>query len=116
MGAWGMDIFEDDTAADIQADFNDALEEGASVDDATDAIMEQYADSLDDTDERFVVWLALAALQLEQGAVRDDVRRQVVAIIESGEDLERLAALDANEESIEERRGVLAALQARLVA
>lgn len=114
MGAHGTEIFDDDVALDVQTTFEEALEEGASVRAATKHVLDEYEDALDDPDDGPIVWLALAALQLEQGAVQPRVRRAALAAIAAGSDLARWE--EAGEEALAERRQVLRALQARLDA
>ena len=61
MGTWGPAIFSDDTACDIRRDYKDFLGDGLAPSEATDRILLEWKDSLDDADELSVVWLALAA-------------------------------------------------------
>lgn len=114
MGAHGVEVFDDDVALDVQATFEEALEEGASVRAATKRVLDEYEDALDDPDDGPIIWLALATLHLEQGAVQPRVRREALAVIAAGSDLARWE--DAGEEVATERRQVLAALKARLEA
>ena len=80
MGTWGTGIFEDDMALDVRNAFEDALATGATLPEATDQVLEQFADALDDTDDRPVVYLALAALQLERGAVQPEIQEKALVV------------------------------------
>ncbi len=113
MGAWGAGIFEDDLALDVRASFEDALEAGRSVGEATEQVLESFRESLQDPDEGPVIYLALAASQLEQGELEPAVRDRAVEIIERGEGLERWE--EAGQEALSERRRELQRLRARLL-
>ncbi len=113
MGAWGAGIFEDDLALDVRASFEDALEAGRSVGEATEQVLESFRESLQDPDEGPVIYLALAASQLEQGELEPAVRDRAVEIIDRGEGLERWE--EAGQEALSERRRELQRLRARLL-
>jgi hypothetical protein len=89
MGAWGMAIFSDDLAADVRDEFTDYVAEGLDPATATERVLTEHADDLEDDDEAVVFWLALAATQSKLGRLLDDVRRRAVEIIDSGADLRR---------------------------
>ncbi|MBA2276576.1 MAG: MarR family transcriptional regulator [Chloroflexia bacterium] len=112
MGTWGTAIFDDDVAMDARGTFDDALVEGLSVPAATQRVREEYAEILDDPDEGPVVRLALAGLQLEQGALQPGAQREALAVIDQGQGLDRWE--EAGEESLAERKQVLEAFKARL--
>lgn len=88
MGTWGTGIFDDDTAGDIQDAFEDELADGVDVATATKRVLIRFADDLDDADDGPVIYLALAALQLEQDALQQDIRKRALEIIDSGEGLD----------------------------
>jgi hypothetical protein len=67
VGTWGTGIFADDTAADVRDGWREALLDGLSDDEATARVVTQFADALDDPDDGIVVWLALAAAQMQTG-------------------------------------------------
>ncbi len=114
MGAHGVEIFDDDVAMDVRATFEEALERGASVRTATRRVLDEYEEYFDDMDDGPIVWLALAAVQLEHGALQPRVRREALAVIATGDTLARWE--DAGEDVAAERRQVLATLKARLEA
>ena len=89
MGADGVGLLQDDVAMDVQAAFNDALERGLNPGQAVDGVLADPPWPLDDTDDRPVIWLALSALLLREGALRDDVRDQAQQVITSGAALVR---------------------------
>lgn len=61
MGAWGPGIFSDDTAQDVRTSYRQLIEDGASGEEATRSLVEQFADMVGDTDDGPVFWIALAA-------------------------------------------------------
>lgn len=105
MGAWGYGIFDDDLARDVRGDFEGALDEGLSVSVSTRRVLEEHADTLEDPDDGPVIWLSLAALQMEQGALQPDVKERVLAVVDRGIGLDRWA--EAGPEMLAERRRVL---------
>jgi hypothetical protein len=115
MGVWGPDIFDDDLTSDMRSTFEDELEGGAGVAHATTVVLREYSEALDDVDERPKVWLALAALQLDRGALQAQVRDAAMAVIESGANQRRWDEESTPEEAAQ-RKQVLDALKARLLA
>lgn len=113
MGTWDTGIFDDDLAMDIKSEFDDAIEEGMSVKKATKQILESFEDELEDEDEASIIYLTLAALQLEQGNVEKNIKKKALEIIESGQDLERWEGAD--EEELNKRIAVLNELKERLL-
>jgi hypothetical protein len=89
MGVDGVGLFQDDVAMDVCAAFDDALERGLTPGQAADSVLADPPWPLDDTDDGPVTWLALAALLLREGALRDDVRDQAQQVIASGAALAR---------------------------
>lgn len=126
MDAWEAGIFDDDLAADVRADWEDELSAGASPAAATRRLVQDYADEVAGSPALAAsFWIALAALQLDAGAVDPDVRDRAVRAIARGEDLERWArpgyddfADDGDELAVDElaeRRHATAALRAQLL-
>ncbi len=114
MSTWGYDIFDNDEANDIRALFEDELNTGASVAHATAEILRESKDALDDPDSGPIIWLALAALQLQRKELQPNVRDHALAVIDGGADLERWEA-DGKSVDAEGRKRVLEELRARLV-
>jgi len=118
MGTRDSGIFEDDVALDVRVTFEEALAEGLDVDAATRRVLEEFATYVNDVDDGPLVWFALAALQLEQGALQAEVRRQALAAIERGTNLARWTEqgdpdlLAARRRALEELRGGLLAARA----
>ena len=112
MGAWGYGIFEDDVALDVRGDFEEAVNGGASIEEASAVILGEYAEELEDVDDGPVVYLALAALQVERGRVQDPIRREALRVIDEGTNLPRWE--DAGEEALTARKRVLDDLRTAL--
>ncbi len=84
VGTWGAGIFDDDTAADVRADYDAALAEGLDLAAATRRILDAYREERDDVDGGSTVWLGLAAAQVEHGGVDARVRTWVLAWLRQG--------------------------------
>lgn len=114
MGAWGYGIFEDDETADVRGDFEDALEAGASVAEATRRVLEEHAFAVLDFDEGPNVWLALASLQLEHGQLEPWIKALALEVTNRGFGLDRWE--DAGPDGLAKRKLVLDELKVRLLA
>lgn len=113
MGAWGTGLFSDDVACDVRAQFRDQLEEGVSVAAATKRILAEWSEALDDVEDGPVIWLALASLQWDRGAVQARVKSKAIKLIDSGADLERWRN-DGDSRQVAARRGMLRKLRQKL--
>jgi hypothetical protein len=81
----------DDLAADVRADWRDALIEGWSAEDAEARVLARHDASLRDPVEEPQLHLALAAAQHETGHLSGRVRDRALEIIASGVELQRFA-------------------------
>lgn len=87
MGAWGVAVFSNDTAADVKADFRELLEDGVSPEEATKQLLARYDASVKDPDDRAFFWTGLAAAQYRLGRLQSFVKDRAVDAIDSGADL-----------------------------
>ncbi|EDZ54660.1 MarR family transcriptional regulator [Bacillus thuringiensis] len=116
MGAWGTGLFDDDTTCDVKEQFIEYIEEGNNVEEATKLILEEYVDEFDieeDLEVMSLVYIGLAAIQLEKGCLQEEVRNNAIALIERGADLELWE--EADEEDYEERKKVLDKFKQQLI-
>lgn len=101
MGTWGVSIFDDDLAMDIKAEFDDAIQNGLTVMEATGQVLVAFEDELEDEDEGPIIYLVLAVLQVALGDVQKDIRQKALEIIECEHGLDRWK--DAGETELSER-------------
>jgi hypothetical protein len=116
MGTWGTGIFDDDTTFDVREDFIKYLEDGLSAEDATQIILEEYIDNLnleEDLEEISLVFIGLAAIQLEKNCLQEQVRTNAIELIKLGADLELWE--EAEQEEFEERINVLTEFKQKLL-
>jgi hypothetical protein len=114
MGTWGYGIFEDDVTSDIKGDFEDYLDEGLTIDEATERILEEYEEFIEEDDDVGpTVYLALAYLQMEYDSLDNNIKIKALEIIENGLGLEVWE--DAGESELEERKKVLNELKIKLM-
>lgn len=111
MGTTGAALFSDDVASDVKRDFLDLLRRGVLPDAAVDVLKRDWTDAIADTDDGPTFWLALAATQWAYGCLSEEVKRQAIDVIDSGNDLARWSGA-----ALERRRKVLAALRAELLS
>ena len=105
MGTWGVELFADDTAADVRAHYRELIEDGVDDDEATRHVLESFREYLADEDDGPVVWLALAVSQSQIGRLAPEVRGKALSVIEGGADLKRWSH---DPQMLEQRRVVLA--------
>jgi len=92
MGAWGLEILEDDVALDVRDQLESYLDEGLSARRATGKVLRDFRMFLDDQDDEPIVWLALALTQSERGVLTTLVKKRALEVIDSGRDLLRWEA------------------------
>jgi hypothetical protein len=85
-----MGIFSDDVACDIRDRYYDLVGDGFTGQQATDALLEEYRELLDDPDAAPLFWLALATTQWRCGRLEPRVQAQALEAIDNGSDLVRL--------------------------
>ncbi|MDQ0200137.1 DUF4259 domain-containing protein [Neobacillus ginsengisoli] len=116
MGAWGTGIFDAETTCDVREDFINYLEEGLSTEDATQNILEEYIDELnleEDLEVISLVFIGLAAVQLEKNCLQEQVRINAIELIKLGADLELWE--EAQQVDFEERITVLTEFKQKLL-
>jgi hypothetical protein len=112
MGAWGVAIFSDDLAADLQEEFRELIGDGLSSNQAVDKLLEEHASSLRDEDEAPIFWIALACVQWKLGRLENRTKQKALRVIDSGQDLKRW---DLPEER-KKRAAVLAKVRKELLS
>jgi hypothetical protein len=113
MGTWGVGLFDNDLAADMRGDWEDALADGKSYDQAMKLLIDTYAsDCANDPDDGPVFWFAIATLELNaRGEVNDYSRDCALDAIPK--DLERWR-VEGGPEDYRERERILTGLADRL--
>jgi hypothetical protein len=94
MSAWGTGIFEDDLTCDVQDEFNEMMDDGLSVAEATGHILEEFLEELEDFEdeeerlaEEALIYIALAQLQLRHQSLQQSIRIKTIELIDKGADL-----------------------------
>lgn len=87
----GPGLYDDDTGADVRRRYRELVADGATGEEATDALIAEWNEPLADPDDAPAFWLALADTQSRVGRLEDRVRQQALDVIESGVDLARFA-------------------------
>jgi hypothetical protein len=82
-------LFSDDVACDVRDQYRELIGDGLAGPQATDRLLSEWAQALDDTDDGPVVWLALAATQWRLGRLEPQVQQRALAIVDTGQDLDR---------------------------
>ena len=113
MGAWGVELFEDDVAGSVQDIWEDAVAAGGSPAAASGQVMEKLGGLSRDPDDGPIFWLALASLQLDAGSLDAEVKQKALDAI--APNLEGWRTRSSPDNAAERVR-VLEDLRARLVA
>lgn len=112
MGAWGVGLFQDDTACEVRDAFVDLIADGFSDEEATAELVRQWGTPGFDPDEYSIFWIALAATQFSNGRLVADVRQRAIDIIDAGEEPQRFFD---QPKLCSKRQSVLRDLKARLL-
>ncbi len=104
MGAWGTNIKDNDTTADIYLDFFDLYNEGQSPIDVSVALIDDNQELINNPDDCNNFWFAVALAQWETKSLDDKILQRVKTIIESGNDIQVWKDLDADEKDLEKRK------------
>jgi hypothetical protein len=116
MGAWGTGIFDDDITCDVRDEFIELLEEGLSVKEATKIILNEYIEEFnleDDLEVMSLVYIGLAATQMEYNCLQEEVRKKTIELIDRAEDLELWEGTEVDDYA--ERKKVLNELKLQLI-
>lgn len=77
MGVWGLDIYDDDLAADLKEEFQGYIDEGMEEDDAIEELMNNNDNLLDDDEDKGTFILTLAALAKEYQVNNPKVKKML---------------------------------------
>ena len=91
MASSGVGLFHDDVAADVRSEYLDLLASGASDADSFKTMVHEWKESIADSDDGPVFWLALAATQWEYGRLHSRAKSQALKIIDQGKGTDRWA-------------------------
>ena len=108
------EIFDDPLARQIRLEFDSALDGGASVYTAAEAILQKHVARIHDPDCGPVILYALASLQLQHGVISSPIRKRALTWINSGEALERWSGTAP--ETLSARKRVEQELRSKLLA
>ena len=114
MGAWGGGLYDSDFTKDLKATIEGVLKAPISDDEALAEIASAHCCDGDDHVDAFDYWLVLADQLERRGLPRQDVLDRAIAIIEGGEDISALDALEAAPSALGKRRKETAKLIERL--
>ena len=83
MGAWGTNIYENDTALDIRDMVSESLIECRSVKSAISQVIAFIEGELDPEDEVPLAWIALADTLAEEGKLPEDIKEKALTFTEN---------------------------------
>ena len=89
MGTWGTKIYQNDVSDDVKKDYKNKLKAGKSDEDALDEILDEYDYCIDDSDDRYDFWFALADTMWGLGRLTDQVKEKTLELIDIEDEEER---------------------------
>lgn len=113
MGAWGVNLYQDDVTVDIKEEYKYKLHMGKTNEEAMQEIIEESSDFIEDIEDGPLFWFALADTQWNLGRLDEHVRNEALRYIKLGTDLERWK--DDNK-LYEKRKKVLEKLREKLLS
>ena len=112
MGTWWTGIGDDDLVPEVREAFREYLKKGLTCKQATDRVLEKYADSAADEEKQNLISIALAELQWKYGNLDQGLFRKVQTLFESDAGLSGWPGISEKVE--QERRRKLKAFLSRL--
>jgi len=113
MGAWGGGLYDSDFALDLKATIKALLRAPLGMDDLLAEVQSSFGEGAGDSDA-LDYWLVLADQLERRGIPRPDIFDRAIAIVEAGDDVALLEELEADANTIAERRRETAKLVERL--
>lgn len=113
MGAWTTRIFDEDGAANILGEYRIILGYGIPNEVAYQKIKEYFYKDYIGEDDEDVYWLSIALFQWQNGILMDEVKKEALRCIESGQYLE--VWKDSGKKVYEKRKEVLETLKDKLL-
>jgi hypothetical protein len=112
MGVWGPGLLQDDLAEEARMLFDEGLASGLDLSAATASVYEDLKEALAGEEDATVIWLALAALQLREGALQPEVRVHALEAVDSPAVLRAWSlaspdAVAARQETLSRFKGIL---------
>lgn len=107
MSAWGTSLPSNDIYADIYYEFFELYNDGHSVEDITDKIINENQAIIDSFEDGHNVWFALAKAQWECKRLDKKILKKVTAVINNDENIKVWRELGASEGDLKKRRLVL---------
>lgn len=112
MGTWGIGIFQNDISDEVCYDYKAKLKLGTSDELALQEIIAENTRYINDEEDKFDFWFALADLLFDLGRLTDDVRNKAIKLIDDGGDLKR--GYDSS--NLKKRKIVLEKLKEKLLS
>jgi len=115
MGAWGMGIFDDDTALDISGEYKALLAFGTSEDEAYQLVKDDFLKDMVGTEGEGLFWIVMAAVQQKYGILLPEVKENALRVIDNGEDF-TLQEVKGYDSDYKKREKALNGLKEKLLA
>lgn len=92
MGAWGTNLYSNDSACDIRGDYVDELKRGKTNEEATQELINKNHDIMGDAEEEPLFWFALADTQWNYGRLLPEVKEKALYFLSQDKELQRWQA------------------------
>ena len=89
MGAWGVNLYQDDVTEDVKTYYVDYLKRRLDSNELTQNMLSKFANYIDDEENGPLFWFALADTQWKYGRLLPFVKEKALEYINSCSDLKR---------------------------
>ena len=113
-GTWGAGLYQNNVGQDVQTRFVGLESRKKGIEEITQILIDEYADMLDNPDIGPSFWFALADIQRLSGRLLPEVKKQALAWLDKGGDLEKWQRDYPNQAAA--RKKILQELKDQLVA
>jgi hypothetical protein len=114
MGAWGVKLYQSDTASDIKDEYTDQLRKGKGNEEIVNDMIAENEDILSDEEEAAEFWFALADTQWRYGRLLPYVKEKALEYLDRTEHLDVWE--EAGEKDYKARVNVLEELKQQLLS
>ena len=114
MGTWGTGIYSNDVSEEVRDKYMEYLEDGMPNDEAMHLVFEEFKDYLQDSNDIYDLWFALADTQSSIGRLHPKVKEYGLMLIEEGGDVKRWIQ-SGNQSGALERQKILVELKEKLL-
>lgn len=113
MGTWGTGIYSNDVSEEVRDTYKNLLKDGNTNEEALLKTLEEGKDYINDSDDTYGFWFALADTQSTLGRLHPQVKERALELIDKGGDIGRWLEV-GDQKNAKKRKEVLDKLKEKL--